>query len=143
MKISLTHIFLKCLFIGQIILLPLTVFVTECSSSDATHIKGDELASRKVSDGQLAIVDVRSFDEYKSGHIPGAISIPFWSVFTRHSNIPSAHDEPIVIYCENGPRAKLAKLALRMVGFKQVVYLTGHMSSWKKAGLPIETSAPQ
>lgn len=143
MKIGLANISLSCLFIGQIILLTLTIFVAECSSSDATHIKGDELASQKVSEGQLTIVDVRSFDEYKSGHIPGAISIPFWSVFTRHSNIPSAHDEPIVIYCENGPRAKLAKLALRMVGFKQVVYLTGHMSSWRKAGLPIETSVSE
>lgn len=143
MKIGLAKISLSYLFIGQIILLTLTVFVSECSSRDATHIKGDELASRKVSEGQLTIVDVRSFDEYKSGHIPGAISIPFWSVFTRHSNIPSAHDEPIVIYCENGPRAKLAKLALRMVGFKQVVYLTGHMSSWRNAGLPIETSVSE
>lgn len=143
MKIGLAKISLSYLFIGQIILLTLTVFVSECSSRDATHIKGDELASRKVSEGQLTILDVRSFDEYKSGHIPGAISIPFWSVFTRHSNIPSAHDEPIVIYCENGPRAKLAKLALRMVGFKQVVYLTGHMSSWRNAGLPIETSVSE
>jgi len=140
MKINFKNISVGCFFIGQIILLTFTIFVTECSSSDTTHIKADELTSQKVSDGQLTIVDVRSSDEYKSGHIPGAISIPFWSVFTRHSDIPSAHDEPIVIYCENGPRAKLAKLALRMVGFEQVVYLTGHMSSWRKAGLPIETS---
>jgi rhodanese-related sulfurtransferase len=136
MKIPLTNMSMRYLFIAQITLIICAVFLTECS--------GAELTNQAVLDSRLTIVDVRSFDEYKSGHIPGAISIPFWSVFTRHSDIPSAHDEPVVIYCENGPRAKLAKLCLRVVGFEQVVYLTGHMSSWRKAGLPIEkTVSPQ
>jgi len=60
-----------------------------------------------------------------------------------YRELSASHSESIVIYCENGPRAKLAKLALRMVGFTQVVYLTGHMSSWRKAGLPIETSVSE
>ena len=137
MKTNVNNICVGCV----LLLLKLIVFPAYCLGSDAAQISGQELASKAVSDGRLAIVDVRSSGEYESGHIPGAIHIPFWAILTRHSDIPSAHDEPVVIYCENGPRAKLAKLCLKMVGFEQVVYLTGHMSSWRKAGLPVEISA--
>ena len=139
MKIDFNSIPVRCLLIGQAIL-AFSVFLTGCANSKVAHIPRGNIADQIASGSPVTIVDVRSSDEYKSGHIPGAINIPFWSVFTRHSNIPSAHDEPIIIYCEHGPRAKLAKLALRIVGFEKVVYLTGHMSSWRKANLPVETS---
>jgi len=137
MKINFNSISVRCLLIGQAVL-AFSVFLTGCANSNMTHISRDKLTDEITSGSPLTIVDVRSSDEYKSGHISGAISIPYWSVFTRHSNIPSAHDEPIIIYCEHGPRAKLAKLALKIVGFEKVVYLEGHMTSWKKANLPVE-----
>jgi rhodanese-related sulfurtransferase len=123
-----------------VIIFTFSVFAAECKGGDATDITGEELARQAASESRLTIVDVRSSGEYESGHIPGAIHIPFWAILTRHSDIPTGHDEPVVIYCEHGPRAKLAKLFLNMAGFDQVVYLTGHMSSWRKAGLPVEPS---
>lgn len=140
MRTGVNNTSIHCLVAGQIILLVLSVFLLGCSGSGANNITGDKLAEQTGSDAPLTIVDVRSSDEYNSGHVPGAIHIPYWSVFTRHSSIPSAPDEPVIIYCEHGPRATLAKLGLRIVGFTQVVYLTGHMTSWRKAGLPVETS---
>lgn len=111
-----------------------------CASGKTVTISQNELADKIKSGSPPTIVDVRSSEEYETGHIPGAVHIPWWSVFTRHSGIPSAHEEPLVIYCEHGPRAKLAKLALRIVGFQEILYLEGHMSSWKKADLPIQKS---
>ena len=61
--------------------------------------------------------------------MPGPPDVYYEQSFER----VAGHDEPVVIYCEHGPRAKLAKLFLNMAGFDQVVYLTGHMSSWRKA----------
>lgn len=70
--------------------------------------------------------------------MPGALHIPFWAVLARASEVPTPPEQPIVIYCEHGPRAGLAKAGFRMSGFERVVYLEGHMSGWKKAGLPQE-----
>ena len=123
-----------------IILFMFGVVTAEGSGSDAAGITGKEPEEGAASESRLTIVDVRSSGEYESGHVPGAIHIPYWAMLTRHSEIPTGHDEPVVIYCEHGPRAKLAKLFLKMAGFDQVVYLTGHMSSWRKAGLPVESS---
>lgn len=86
------------------------------------------------------VVDVRTRREYDSGHVPGAIHIPFYSLLARQDEIPGSRDEPVVVYCEHGPRAGVAKLALRLAGFKDVRYLDGHMSGWKERRLPTEPS---
>jgi rhodanese-related sulfurtransferase len=81
------------------------------------------------------ILDVRSRREFARGHVPGARHIPFWTVLTRVSEIPTSPADPIVVYCGHGPRAYIAGAALRVAGFRRVVYLTGHMLKWKQLGL--------
>ena len=122
-------------------ILAASLFSTGCASDKRAIISKVELTDQINSGNPPTVVDVRSSDEYETGHIPGAIHIPYWAVFTRHSKIPSTDEEPLVIYCEHGPRAKLAKLAFRIVGFQEILYLEGHMSSWKEANLQIEKSA--
>jgi len=123
------------------VMLAASLFSTSCAAGKRDMISKLELTDQIKSGSPPTIVDVRSSDEYEAGHIPGAIHIPWWAVFTRNSKIPSTHEEPLVIYCEHGPRAKLAKLAFRIVGFQEILYLEGHMSSWKEANLQIEKSA--
>ena len=66
--------------------------------------------------------------------------MPFWAVFARTSEIPAREEEPLVVYCAHGPRAGFAKLALRLSGFKRIMYLDGHRSGWERAGLPLEVT---
>jgi rhodanese-related sulfurtransferase len=107
-----------------------------------SHISPAALLLAIETGGAPAIVDVRSGREFEKGHVPGALHIPFWAMLSRSSEIPTPPDESVVIYCEHGPRAGLAKAALRAAGFRQVLYLEGHMSGWKRAGLPQEITAP-
>ena len=53
----------------------------------------------------------------------------------RTSKISTAPAEPVVVYCGHGPRAYAAGAALWLSGFRRVVYLKGHMSKWRQAGL--------
>jgi rhodanese-related sulfurtransferase len=86
-----------------------------------------------------AVLDVRSTAEFTRGHVPGALHIPFWKLLNRPTRIPIPLDEPLVVYCGHGPRAWIAGAALRRRGFRRVEYLEGHMSQWRRAGLPEET----
>src|SRR5262245_12135395 len=97
------------------------------------------LAAEIASGSRVTILDVRSRDEFVSGHVPGAIHIPFQSVGRNVSTIPSGPDERLVVYCGHGPRAWLAGSMLRRRGFRHVEYLAGHMTGWVRAGLPIQT----
>ena len=84
------------------------------------------------------IVDVRSRWEYESGHVPGALHIPFHALWTRHSEIKRNPADQVVLYCEHGPRAWIGGFALWTLGYKNLTYLEGHMSCWKNRGLPTE-----
>ncbi len=89
------------------------------------------------------IIDVRSEAEYRAGHVPKAVHIPFWAAFATDRLDGYPPSELLVLYCEHGPRASIAKMALYFAGFENMLYLQGHMSSWKDAHLPIETSAAE
>src|SRR5262245_54245898 len=82
------------------------------------------------------VVDVRSALEFRRGHVPGALHIPFQRAAALAPAIPSPQTEPIVVYCGHGPRAWIAARALRARGFARIVYLAGHWAAWKRARLP-------
>lgn len=84
------------------------------------------------------IVDVRTRREYDAGHVPGAIHVPFYRLLVRRDDVPGPREQPVVVYCEHGPRAGVARFALRLAGFTDVRYLDGHMSRWKARGLLTE-----
>lgn len=84
------------------------------------------------------IVDVRSSLEYNAGHIPQAQHIPFWQSFTTDVLESQAKQNTIILYCEHGPRAGIAKFAYFLAGFKNIRYVEGHMTAWRSADLPME-----
>lgn len=106
--------------------------------SPVSHISNTELL-KQIEAGQApAIIDVRSTWEYNKGHVPGAVHIPFWSVSFKRDALPGTPDGSVVLYCEHGPRAGIARFALRNAQYNKIYYLRGHMAQWRKDGLPVE-----
>ncbi len=97
-----------------------------------------ELALKLNSPVPPCVLDVRSSFEFKAGHIPTAVHAPFWSILLRLSSLPKDKESLIVLTCEHGPRAQLAKSMLGAVGFRNLQLLKGHMSGWRRDGLPLE-----
>jgi hydroxyacylglutathione hydrolase len=83
------------------------------------------------------ILDVRSRREFDAGHVPGAQHLPFWAVVGRASRMLGSRNEPITVYCAHGPRAWIAKGMLRVMGFRRVRLMKGHMRAWIKARKPL------
>ena len=129
-----------------VILLPALVLLSCPSGGDhmnlPAHISATDLDRQIKSGIAPVIVDVRSAYEYRKGHIPDAIHMPFWQSFFLANDLTAPGDRPVVVYCQHGPRAVIAKFALRLAGHTDVRYLDGHMSGWEKAGLPLETVSP-
>ncbi|MEE9412438.1 MAG: rhodanese-like domain-containing protein [Methylococcales bacterium] len=100
-------------------------------------VTGRELSSQIEAGTAPIIVDVRSGWEYRQGSVPSAINLPFWRSWLLNDYLKINTGNPVIVYCEHGPRAVLAKLFLRLRGFSDVQLLKGHMLGWKKNGLPI------
>ncbi len=113
-------------------------FINACGMDGSQDLQQYQLLEKMASEHPPLVIDVRSGGEYKAGHIPGALHIPFTSAFTTSKLDDISTERPMVLYCEHGPRASLAKLGFRMAGFKNITYLDGHMSAWRKAGLAVE-----
>ncbi len=123
----------------NILLVLLTVFfVNGCGSTGKQNMQQQELLRLIELNQAPAIIDVRSESEYESSHVPGAIHVPFWAAFSPSKLENRESSDLLVIYCQHGPRAGIAKLALSLSGFENIIYLEGHMSSWLSAKLPIE-----
>ncbi len=79
----------------------------------------------------LCILDVRTADEYNSGHVPGAINIGHKEISTHLDELMAHKDRKIVVYCEGGGRAGMACSTLTKAGFPNVYHLTGDMAAWR------------
>ncbi len=84
------------------------------------------------------ILDVRSEEEFRSGHIPGAVNLPVTQMPGRIDDLAAYKDREVVVLCEVGPRAGMASWMLKRSGFEDLVELEGHMRAWRNAGLPTE-----
>ncbi len=90
----------------------------------------------RVRQGTVTVIDVRPTEEYRAGHIPGAVSIPLKELKARLAELPK--DQEIVAYCR-GPYCVLAVEAVEMLranGF-QAARLEDGVQDWRAEGLPV------
>src|SRR2546430_13571992 len=88
--------------------------------------------------GLVAVLDVRPREEYRAGHIPGALSLPLKELKERLADLP--RDQDIVAYCR-GPYCVLAAQAVELLqahGFRAVRLEDGVMD-WRAQRLPVVT----
>lgn len=85
----------------------------------------------------LALLDVRSTEEFAAGHIQGAINIPLDQLAQRLAELPSK--DALIVYCRSGRRAGLAAAVLQQAGFKDLYELEGHILKWQEEQRPLVT----
>ena len=85
---------------------------------------------KKLQEEGTMIIDVRSPQEYKEGHIDGAISIPEYEIKRKIENIISDKNKNIVVYCSSGGRSKKAQKQLKKLGYSQVYNLYNGLTNY-------------
>ena len=81
-----------------------------------------------------ALIDVRSAQEWRSGHAPQAQHVPLDKLQTSTAEIPNTR--PVIAMCQSGVRSASAARLLATQGF--VAYsLRGGMGAWRQAGEPV------
>lgn len=80
------------------------------------------------------LIDVRTPEEFASGHIPGAVNIALPTLPQQMVTLPK--EQPIVLYCRSGARSREAAKILSQGGFNDV-YNLGGIIEWQAQGLPL------
>lgn len=107
------------------------------SPSDMEPIDPDELW-RRVEAGEVTVLDVRPVDEFRAGHIPGAVSMPVEELERRLAEVP--RDQPVIAYCR-GPFCVFAVEAVARLQQHGIAArrLEIGVPEWRLAGLPVAT----
>jgi rhodanese-related sulfurtransferase len=113
-----------------------TLLITS-ACSDAPGVIGQEALLEQMHNGEDPIIlDVRTPREYQQGHVTGAVNLPYQQIGRRLADLEQIRDKQIVVYCEVGPRARVAQSMLQQAGFADVKHLAGDMAGWRRARLP-------
>ncbi|MBY0536298.1 MAG: thioredoxin fold domain-containing protein [Chitinophagaceae bacterium] len=114
----------------------LTIVMVSCASAQ------DQVPPTDFNSGiqqkNIQILDVRTAEEFKSGHIKGALQADWnnkaqFNDRTQYLN----KEQKVYVYCLSGGRSAAAAGMLRGKGYS-VVELKGGMMAWKAAGMPVE-----
>lgn len=104
---------------------------TTISFGDVTVEEAKSLVESNVS---LIIVDVRTREEYDSGHIEGAILIPVSELESRINEL--SKEEELLIYCRTGNRSSNSVNILKANGYTKIFHMNDGIIVWIQAGYP-------
>jgi rhodanese-related sulfurtransferase len=86
---------------------------------------------------KLTVLDLRTPDEFKAGHLDGAVNIDFLDAGFAAALGKLDKSTPFLIHCQSGRRSTKSLDAFKKAGFKAIVHLDGGYAAWQKAGLPV------
>jgi len=92
---------------------------------------------KAASDRRVQVVDVRGPDEWRRGHLPGAIHIPLAALPERIGELDAS--APIILHCKGGGRSAIATSFLQARGIANVSNLTGGYEGWVKSGFEVRS----
>jgi len=99
-----------------------------------------ELSAQQVDDllkknGKSPIViDVRESDEWRQGHLEGALPLPRGFLEIKVESAIPDKNAPIIAYCAGGVRSLLAAKAMKEMGYQNVSSMAGGYAAWKNGG---------
>jgi phage shock protein E len=89
-----------------------------------------KVAAEFVKEGAI-IVDVRSPEEFSSGHLSQAFNIPLDGIEGVLPNKVKDKSRVILVHCQSGMRSKKAKIRLNQIGYKEVYDLGSYERAFK------------
>ncbi|MBQ2836305.1 MAG: rhodanese-like domain-containing protein [Clostridia bacterium] len=94
-----------------------------CRNVQNGDITIEELKS-KVAQGAI-LIDVRSNQEYREGHLQGAVNIPDFEIINRIQKEIPKKNQLIILYCQYGGRSRNSMVTMKKMGYTNVYNLYG------------------
>ena len=93
-----------------------------------TQITNKQL-EKMVEKGAI-LLDVRSIQEFKEGHLKNAISMPVYDINKKHNEILTDKNQTIIVYCSTGHRSAKAQKLLKKLGYEKVYNLCDGLENY-------------
>ena len=107
------------------------------AKSQTTEVTIDTVKKDMDAGRNFVLLDVRTSEEFKAGHLPKAVNISRGTLEFLISKHYPQKDVEIVVYCRTDARAALCAKSLSDMGYTNVKNLKGAFKAWGEAGYPI------
>jgi len=125
---------------------PLTTFLpglfkaTPPSAEPAAGVKHVDPAGAEtlIHEKQVVVLDLRTPEEFKAGHIAGATNLNFNATDFAQKLGQLDQDRTYLVHCASGRRSTTSLETFKKLKFKSIIHLDGGIKAWEKAGKPVE-----
>ncbi len=104
---------------------------------DISVADAQDLLERYKGDPYLVLIDVRTPEEYSSGHIDDSLNIDYQSPDFKVEVDKLAKPISYLLYCRTGARSAAAGNMMANLGFKYIFNMIGGITAWQAAGFPV------
>ncbi|MFT6100946.1 MAG: rhodanese-related sulfurtransferase [Arenicella sp.] len=115
--------------------------VIDLNHAELSEKLSERLSEKLTTNSELVIIDVRSAQEFATGHVPGAVNIPHDSILRDLSVLDNYKDQDMVFYCRSGKRAASVTDALESGNYtsgRPLYHLDGDILGWISADQPLQ-----
>lgn len=112
-------------------------------AQQVTQLTADEFEKAIISQDTAQLLDVRTIQEYNSGHIKNALQADWHDQkeFERRIAFLEKH-KPVYVYCMAGGRSLAAAGKLKELGYEYIYELKGGTNAWRAANKMLEGNRP-
>ncbi|HZJ20660.1 MAG TPA: rhodanese-like domain-containing protein [Pricia sp.] len=108
-----------------------TLFGTKNETSDKIAVLDRDTYADAITGSKIQLVDVRTANEFKGGHIKNAMNIDFYNVVNFQKSFKKLDkNKPVYLYCRSGARSQKVARKLVDMGFSQIYDLKGGYMGW-------------
>jgi rhodanese-related sulfurtransferase len=135
-------------FLGAIALLSTLLFFGNLTSKHNSNVLGDTSSfssltldqfNKALNSGKYALIDVRTLDEYNSGHLKNAKQADYYQTQQFSDYLDSLNkDSNYLIYCRSGGRSSKVMQIMQDKGFVNVYGMSGGYNAWITSGFSVE-----
>ena len=93
-------------------------------------------AIQYINHHKAAVIDIRSYETYLTGHIINSISLPLNEINNKLKKIEKFKTQPLIIACATGSESQRAEKLLTEKGFTSLI-LSGGIRAWREADMPL------
>jgi len=108
-----------------------------CGCGNPGSAVSDAPANAQVAPDSFVLIDVRSAEEFASGHLQGAVNIPHDRIAEEIGAVAADKSARIILYCRSGRRADTALNALKAIGYENVSNYGGLEDAQMRLNLPV------
>ena len=111
------------------------LLIYSCQIFESTEINEiSDAQFTEIQDSDYILVDVRTAEEYESGHIQDAVNFDFYSESFQNDILTLDKSSSIILYCRTQNRSTKTANYLKENGYKQITVIVGGITSWVKNG---------